>query len=108
MYGFESLIKSNRENFIILVSASRIIGIGILCISFYFLKKWVYFFCIVGGLTLILVLLFMKYAFESPHYIMTSTASADSLKSVLNKIASINEEDIITDKIAFSLSPQEA
>jgi len=35
---------------------------------------------------------------------MVSTADHDRCKSVLNTRAIINEEDIVSDKIAFSLS----
>ena len=102
IHGFESIIREKRENFIVSQSAVRILGICIVCISFYFLNHWVYFFCIEAGLTFVLLVLFMKFAFESPHFIMTSTASLDTLKFILNRMAIINEEDILTDKIALS------
>lgn len=104
--GFEKLPKSERENFIILLSATRFVGIGIICVSFYYLKDWVYFICIEVGLLIILGSLFMKYTFESPHHVLASTANIDTCKYILNSIALINEEDTITDKIAFSQNPQ--
>lgn len=103
--GFEKLPKFNRENYIILLSTTRIIGIGIVCASFYFLQKWVYFVCIEVALLVIFIFLFMKFTFESPHHVLVSTASIDLCKYVLNNIAIVNEEDIITDKLAFSLTP---
>ena len=48
--GFESLCKLSRENYIITLSATRILGICILCVSFFVIKKWVYFFVILLGL----------------------------------------------------------
>lgn len=72
--GFESIIKEKRENFIITLSALRIIAIGLLCISFYFIKRWVYFVVIQAGLTFLFLILFTKFTFESPPFVMTSTA----------------------------------
>lgn len=39
---------------------------------------------------------------------MTSTGSIDSVKYVLNRIAVVNDEDLIRDKIAFSMNPAQA
>ncbi|CDW88626.1 organic cation transporter [Stylonychia lemnae] len=105
--GFEQLQKIQRENFIILLSATRLAGILIVCACFVYLNKWVYFFCIVLGSILILGGIFMKNTFESIHYLLASTGQIDAVKYILNRIAVINDEDIITDKIAFSLSPQQ-
>ena len=71
--GFESLTKNSRDNYVILLSATRTIGILIICALFYFLVKWAYFIIIVAGLYLILISLFIKYTYESPHFILTST-----------------------------------
>ncbi len=100
--GFEKLPKEDRDNFIVLLSATRFLGIGIICIVFYYLFEWVYFICIEVGLLVILGILFIKYDFESPHYVLASTANQDTCKYIFNSIALINEEDTITDKIAFS------
>jgi MFS family permease len=61
LLGFEELPKSNRENYIILISATRIIGIGILCTTFYFLNRWAYFMSIEGGLLALFLILFIKF-----------------------------------------------
>lgn len=74
------------------------------CFSFIYLDKWVYFFLIILGLTLIFGGLFVKYTFESTHYLLASTGQLDVVKYILNKIAAINDEDILTDKLAFTLS----
>ena len=98
--GFEQLPKIKRENYIILLSLTRITGIFIICFLFYFLNKWMYFFCIEIGLLAIFSFLFIKYTYESPHYIEASTGSTDHCKYILNQIATINNEDIITEKLS--------
>lgn len=42
------------------------------------------------GLTVLFLALFMKYVFESPHFVMTATANMDNLKYILNNIATFN------------------
>ena len=37
--GFESLCKYDRENYIVTTSATRIVGVGLICIFFYFAHK---------------------------------------------------------------------
>ena len=105
LFGFEKLPKANRENFIILLSATRFLGIAIVCITFYYTKKWAYFMCIQIGLLIIFGSLLIKYAFETPYFTLISTGSNDECKYILNSMALINEEDTITDKIAFSMTP---
>lgn len=100
LFGFGKLPKA-RENYIILLSATRFVGIAIVCVSFYFLKKFAYFFVIELGLLIIFSLLLMKYAFESFHFVLVSTGSNDVCKYILNSMALINEEDTLTEKIAF-------
>ena len=103
--GFEQLQKQQRENFIILLSSTRFLGILVLCGCFHYLKKWTYFICIILVSTMILGLLLMKYTFESSHHLMVSTGNLDMLKFILNKIAAVNDEDALTEKIAFSHTP---
>ena len=43
LYGFEMMPKENRDNYVILLSATKIVGIAIVSLSFYFMSKWVYF-----------------------------------------------------------------
>eukprot|EP00347_Sterkiella_histriomuscorum_P024468 403331012 len=59
------------------------------------------------GFTLIFSGLFIKYTYESVHHILASTGQVDSVKYLLNQIARDNDEDIFTDKIAFTLTPQQ-
>lgn len=87
------------------VAASRILGVAVICISFYFAHKWVYFFAIMIGLTILFLGLFTRYCFESPHFFLSSTASVDGVKYLLNKIALVNDEDLLTEKIGFSQTP---
>lgn len=75
--GFESLAKAKRDNFIILLSATKFVGIGMLCLLFYFLNKWVYFIAIEAALMLILSLLFLKYTYDSPLFALSSTGNVD-------------------------------
>jgi hypothetical protein len=91
-----------------LLSITRLLGITALCLSFFYLRRWTFFFCILAGLTLPLLVIFFKYSLETPHWELTSTGNIDSAKYVLNKIAITNGEDLITDKIAFSLNPAQA
>ena len=85
--GFESLTKASRENFIITLSATKTLSICILCALFYFLSRWYYIVTIITGLTLILVIVFMKYTFDSPHFILASTGNIDLIRYVLNSIS---------------------
>jgi hypothetical protein len=105
--GFEKLQKYKRENFIILVSATRILGIGIICATFHFLKKWSYFICIEVALLAVFIGLFIKYTHESPHYVLANTGSQDHCKYILNYIANFNDEETITDKVAIGFSEQQ-
>jgi hypothetical protein len=52
--------------------------------SFIYLDKWVYFFIITLGLTLIFGGLFVKYTYESSHYLLASTGQIDVVKYILN------------------------
>lgn len=91
LYGFETQPKDNRDNYVIILAATRIVGIAIVSITFYFTNKWVYFMIIEAGLLIILISLFMKYNFESPLQIMVSSGDHDLCKFVLNSIAIKNE-----------------
>lgn len=104
LLGFEQLPKSKRDNYIVLIQATRIIGVAVVCTSFSFLNRWAYFFMILAGLLAITIGVFIKFTFDSPCQIMVSTGSEDTCKSFLNKIAQINDEDPITEKLAFSLN----
>jgi hypothetical protein len=89
------------------LAATRIIAIAIVSIAFYFLNNWAYFAIITASTISILGLLFWKLTFESPLYIMVSTGVHDQGKAILNSIAIINEEDILTEKLAFSYTPSQ-
>lgn len=54
------------------------------------------------GVTLLLSGLFIRGVHESVHYLLASTGQPDAAKYVLNRIAEVNEENILTDKLAFS------
>ena len=69
------------------------------------MDRWVYFVCIVLGATVILTGFLIKCTYESTHYLMSSTGHLDVVKFTLNKIALINDEDVLTDKLAFSATP---
>jgi MFS family permease len=43
LFGFEKLPKENRDNYIIILASTRILGIAFVCIIFYWANKWVYF-----------------------------------------------------------------
>lgn len=101
--GFESVVKENRENYIILLAATKSLSICLLCGIFYFCQKWVYFYIIVGGLLLITVGLLIKFMHESPHFVLASTADTTMCKYVLNCIAETNDEEMITEQIEFKL-----
>jgi hypothetical protein len=89
------------------VAASRIIGIAIVGIIFYLTNRWVYFMIVQVALTLFFLFFFIRQAYESPLQIMVSTADHDMCKYVLNSIAITNEEEIVREKLAFSLTPAE-
>jgi ABC-type siderophore export system fused ATPase/permease subunit len=89
------------------VAASRIIGIAIVGIIFYLTNRWVYFMIVQVALTLVFLFFFIRQAYESPLQIMVSTADHDMCKYVLNSIAITNEEEIVREKLAFSLTPAE-
>lgn len=95
MLGFESLTKAKRDNFIILLSATKFVGVGFLCLIFYYLNNWAYFMVIEAVLMLVLSVLFLKYSFDSPYYVLASTGNVDEVKYILNKIAVTNEEDTL-------------
>jgi uncharacterized protein HemY len=84
LIGFESVTKENRDNYIVIVSAIRIIGIGLIMLVLLVLKKWVYLMLIEAVLMLIFMILFMKFTFDSSYYILATTANFDTLKYVLN------------------------
>ena len=105
LHGFEKLPKQRRESYIVALSATKFVGIGLICIEFYFLNRWVYFFLIQSVMLLICILIYMKFTLESPHHILASTGSIDYCKAILNNIAKVNDEDIVTDKIACGLTP---
>ena len=107
LFGFESLPKTDRVNYVILLSGTRIIGVAIVCTAFYLLNNWVYYMIIQLALMLILVSIFAKYAFESPLQVMISSGNHDMCKYVLNSIALINDEDIVREKLAFSYTQQQ-
>ena len=104
LYGFEALPKENRENYVVILAATRMVGIVIVSLVFYYLNDWVYFIIINTFLVALFGAFYARHAFESPLQVMVSTGSHDLCKSVLNAMAVINEEDILTEKLAFSYS----
>ena len=68
MFGFESLPKDRRDNYVIILSSTKIVGAGITCGLYYYLGKWQYFYAIVTGLLIIMTLLFVKFTVETPYY----------------------------------------
>jgi hypothetical protein len=49
----------------------------------------------------------MRLVFESPYHVLASTGNIDLLKYIVNGIADVNDEEPLTDKIAFSHTPQQ-
>jgi hypothetical protein len=68
---------------------------------------WVYSIVCLTGISLILIPLAMKFAYESPSFVLAVTGNLDECKHIINCIAEINDEEQINDKIAFSYSPQQ-
>ena len=90
MLGFESTPKENRDNLIIVISITRLVGIGLVCMLFYLLKVWTYCIIIFAGMTIICLPLFMRYVFESPHFILATTGNIDSCKYIVNCIGAVS------------------
>ena len=106
-FGLENLPKQSRDNYVIVLQAtSRALGIALVCLIFYFINQWVYFIIIELALLAICLGMFMKYAFESPLYVMTATGDHDMCKFIFNSIAIINDEEIIREKLTFPLTTQ--
>lgn len=104
LFGYEKLPKNDRENFIVAIASTRILGIAVICVIFYWTNKWVYFIILQVCLLSILIPLFLKYVFESPLYVMSRFADQDMCKFILNSIAVINEEEIVKEKIYFPIN----
>lgn len=85
--GFESLAKENRDNFVILYSGTRNLGIGVVCILFYYIDEWAYSIIVMATLLLLLLPFFMKFVLESSHHVLASTGNIDQLRHVINSIA---------------------
>jgi hypothetical protein len=102
LYGFECLPKNNRDNYVIILAATRVVGVTIVALCFYFFNKWAYFIIVQFILTAVLLGIFTKKAFESPLQVMVSTGDHDMCKFILNSIAIINEEDIVHEALAFN------
>lgn len=102
LFGFEQIPKNGRDNYVITLAATRVLGVALVGLSFYLMTKWVYFIILEIALMVILLSLFIKFTFESPLQIMVSSGNHDMCKFVLNSIAIINEEEIIREKLAFS------
>lgn len=77
LFGFEKLPKDQRDNYIVIVASTRIIGIGIVCLIFYFGNKWVYFIIVEFVLLALLIPLYLKYVHESPLQVMVATVDQD-------------------------------
>lgn len=102
--GLESITKASRDNFIILLSLTRIIGVGVICLLYYLLKTWVYPLIVISLMILILLPFVMKFLYESPHFVLASSGNIDVCKYIINSIADVNDEEPIIDRIAFSYS----
>ena len=74
LMGFEKQPNGDRVNYVIVLTATRITGIGLVAVIFYFTEKWVYLILVLVGCMSILIPLFIKYVQESPLYVMTTTA----------------------------------
>jgi hypothetical protein len=81
---------------------------ALVSISFYLMSSWVYFVILELSLMAVLLGAFMKMTLESPLFIMVASGNHDLCKFILNSIAIINEEEIIKEKLAISLSQEEA
>ena len=101
LMGFEKLPKASRVNYVVVMSATRITGIGLLALIFYLTEKWAYFMIVLVAFMAVLVPLFAKYVYESPLHVMTTSGDHDWCKFILNSIAIINQEDIVSEKIYF-------
>lgn len=77
LFGFEKLPKDQRDNYIVIVASTRIIGIGIVCLMFYFTYKWVYFMIVECALLSVLIPLYLRYVHESPLQVMVATGDHD-------------------------------
>ena len=66
LFGFEKLPKDQRDSYIVIVASTRIIGIGIVCMIFYFGNKWAYFIILEIASLVLLIPLYLKYVHESP------------------------------------------
>lgn len=102
LVGFESAPKDERDTYLVVLSIGRSLGILVLCSLYYLLENWLYFNAIVLGLFIFFLGLFMKLVYESPHYILSTSANIDYCKYIINSIASINNESAIEEKIYFS------
>ena len=66
LHAFESLPKDNRDNIVVVFAATRIIGIAIVSLVFYFMDRWVYFIIIEVVLLLTLTVMYIKKVYDSP------------------------------------------
>lgn len=101
IFGIEKLPKNSRDNYIVALTATRVVGIAIVSVCFYLMTNWVYFIILQLGLLLVLLAAFMKIVLESPLQIMVASGNHDLCKFVFNSMAIINEEEIIRGKLAF-------
>jgi hypothetical protein len=74
LMGFEKLPNGDRLNYIIVLTATRITGIGLVSVMFYFTERWVYLILVLVASMTVIIPLFIKYVQESPLYVMTTTA----------------------------------
>lgn len=82
--GFESLPREKRPNYIIMLQLTKVIGVVILILSFYFTNKWVYFIIFELASIMILLVLYIKYSFDSPHWKLVSDSNTDKCKHILD------------------------
>ncbi len=74
MFGFEKLSTDRRINYIVALTSTRITGIAIVAVIFYFTEAWVYLIIVLVSVMTISIPLYAKYVMESPLHVMTTTA----------------------------------
>jgi putative flippase GtrA len=77
LVGFESTSKEDRDTYLIILSVGRSIGVLVLCCLYYFLQDWLYVESILLAMLIVHVSLFIKFVYESPHYILATSANVD-------------------------------
>ena len=66
IFGIEQLPKNSRDNYIVSLAATRVVGIAIVSVCFYLMSNWVYFVILQLCLILVLLWAFNRMVLESP------------------------------------------